>query len=71
MTAIDGSIAPLYIKLDCGAWGEFDDGSGYGYRCTHCGAVVGSVSEPRACADKRAKAEEKRQVWKALSKHVA
>jgi hypothetical protein len=57
-----------FIKLDCGSWGEFDDGSGYGYRCTNCGAVVGSVSEPSYCANKRKVAESKEQVWKALSK---
>jgi hypothetical protein len=34
------------IKLPCGAEAEFDHGSGYSYRCTHCGTIWGSVSNP-------------------------
>jgi hypothetical protein len=39
------------VKLLCGASASFDDGSGYGYRCDWCGAVVHSVSMPRQCKD--------------------
>lgn len=41
---------PPYIELPCGATADFDDSSGYGYRCTDCFAVVGSVGMPKACA---------------------
>jgi hypothetical protein len=68
MRDIDGhAVENPVIKLHCGSWAEFDDGSGYSYRCTTCGCTVGSISEPRGCAEKRREAESKEQVWKALS----
>jgi hypothetical protein len=34
------------IELPCGAQAEFDYGSGCAYRCTTCGTIWGSVSNP-------------------------
>lgn len=39
------------ISLPCGSTASFDHGSGYGYRCDGCNAVVGSVGMPKRCAD--------------------
>ena len=33
------------ITLACGNIAEFDYGSGIGYRCQNCMAMVGSISE--------------------------
>jgi hypothetical protein len=49
--------------LACGASAEFDYSSGFSYRCTECGAVVGSVGMPRRCKDE----EEKVKIWEILS----
>ena len=46
---IDEEFGP--VRLPCGAWAEFDDGAGYGYRCTICNAVYGSVGMPRSCRE--------------------
>jgi len=40
------------IKIPCGAIASYDEGSGYGYRCEDCMAVVGSIGQPRECKDK-------------------
>lgn len=56
------------IDLPCGAVAEFDFGSGIGYRCTSCNAVVGSIGMPRGCYDLMRNEEEKEQVWEAISK---
>lgn len=39
------------IKTACGNTASFDDGSGYGFRCDACGAVIGSIGMPRHCKD--------------------
>jgi hypothetical protein len=46
---------PLY--LPCGAEASFDYSSGISYRCEACGAVVGSVGQPRDCSEEAAKWE--------------
>lgn len=40
---------PVEINLPCGATAHFCYEAGYGYRCTSCNAVVGSVGMPREC----------------------
>lgn len=37
------------IKLLCGNDAYFDHGSGIGYRCEACMAMVGSIGMPRSC----------------------
>ena len=49
----------LPLRLPCGYTAEFDEDSVRAHRCTHCGAVVGSISVPRRCADKA-------RAWEAL-----
>lgn len=50
--AIDGTRVPTYLdKMPCGGRPRFDSGSGYGYRCTTCNAVIGSVGQPRSCKE--------------------
>ena len=39
------------IDTACGNTASFDDGSGYGFRCDACGAVIGSIGMPRHCKD--------------------
>jgi hypothetical protein len=68
MRDINGHIVEHeYIVLDCGNVAEFDDGSGCAYRCTNCGTIVGSVSEPARCVAIRKEKEDKAEVWKVLS----
>ena len=50
------------IKLPCGGEAYFDDASGISYRCEYCGAVVGSIGQPKHCADEAKKYE----VWEKL-----
>ncbi len=38
----------LTNRMPCGGNTEFDYG-GYGYRCTDCGAVIGSIAMPTEC----------------------
>lgn len=46
------------IHLPCGGIAYFDEGGGgYGHRCEHCGAVVGSIGQPRHCKDEAQKYE--------------
>jgi hypothetical protein len=47
----DNETIPETIKLECGATAHFDHGSGYGYRCEECMAVVGSIAQPKRCVD--------------------
>lgn len=48
--AFDGNRVPMYLeRMPCGGIPEFDDGSGYAYRCDACGAVVGSIAQPEQC----------------------
>lgn len=54
--------APFYCYPPCGGVATFDDGSGFGYRCEDCGAVIGSVGMPQHCKD----AEQKYENWKIL-----
>jgi len=54
------------MHLPCGGVARFDFDSGISYRCQDCGAVVGSVGQPRKCreeADKWA-AYEKEGMWR-------
>jgi hypothetical protein len=49
---VDGVVMHLPpVKTACGNTASFDDGSGYGYRCDACGAVIGSIGMPRRCKD--------------------
>lgn len=41
---------PQTIMTLCDQVAEFDHGAGYGYRCTTCNAVIGSVGMPKQCA---------------------
>ena len=52
--------------LPCGGTAYFDFGSGISYRCEDCGAVVGSIGQPRECAEEAKKydAYEKAGMWK-------
>lgn len=58
-------VAPTVLAI-CGNVAEFDDGAGHGYRCTRCGAVLGSVGMPGECSD----LYKKQKVWKALGGKV-
>lgn len=50
--AFDGTRVPERLpKMNCGGTPEFDHGSGYAYRCDLCGAVVGSMGQPRSCKE--------------------
>jgi hypothetical protein len=44
------------MKLPCGSTAYFDVDSGISYRC-ECGAVVGSMGQPRSCKDEAQKYE--------------
>jgi hypothetical protein len=50
------------MKLPCGGIAYFDEGSGIGYRCENCMAVVGSVGQPRECKEEA----EKYKAWEKL-----
>lgn len=45
----EGLTKPLY--LPCGGTAYFDFSSGISYRCETCGAVVGSIGQPRECVE--------------------
>ena len=52
MYYVDGQRMHLPpIDTACGNTASFDDGSGYGFRCDACGAVIGSIGMPRRCKD--------------------
>ena len=57
-------MKPMY--LPCGGLAYFDHNSGISYRCEDCGAVVGSIGQPRECADEAKKWDsyEKAKMWK-------
>jgi len=55
-------VAQEYITAPCGNTAEFDEGSGYAYRCMSCGAVVGSIGMPEECAD----IVKRNEMWKIL-----
>ena len=46
-----GCFVDVEIDAPCGEVAEFDYGAGYGYRCTSCNAVLGSIGMPKACAE--------------------
>jgi hypothetical protein len=46
----------------CGGTARFDEGSGFGYRCEDCNAVLGSIGQPASCRDEAQKYEN----WKKL-----
>jgi len=50
------------MLLPCGGQAFFDFSSGISYRCETCGAVVGSVGQPRECVEEA----KKHQVMKIL-----
>lgn len=54
------------MRLPCGGTAYFDVGSGISYRCEDCGAVVGSIGQPRECRDEADKwyAYEKSGMWR-------
>lgn len=54
------------MKLPCGGIAFFDESSGISYRCEYCGAVVGSIGQPRECKEEAAKwdAYEAAGMWK-------
>ena len=39
------------MYLPCGGVAHFDESSGISYRC-ECGAVVGSIGQPKSCRDR-------------------
>lgn len=39
------------MNLPCGGTAFFDIVSGISYRCENCGAVVGSIGQPKQCKD--------------------
>lgn len=45
--AFDGTPVPTYQYLPCGNRATFD--GNHSYRCDTCGAVVGSIAQPREC----------------------
>lgn len=45
-------FAPMF--LPCGGTAYFDESSGISYRC-ECGAVVGSIGQPRSCVEEAKK----------------
>jgi hypothetical protein len=59
---MNDSINPKQIYSPCGGVAIFDEGAGYGYRCLDCGAVIGSVGQPRRCQEEVQKYEN----WKKL-----
>jgi hypothetical protein len=54
------------MHLPCGGVAEFDHSSGISYRCEMCGAVVGSMGQPRSCQEeaKKWEAYESAGMWK-------
>jgi len=50
------------MRLPCGGVACWDESSGISYRCEVCGAVVGSIGQPKHCVDEAKKYE----VWEQL-----
>lgn len=42
---------PYRIKTACGSTAVFDYGSGIGYRCEQCMAILGSMGQPAECKE--------------------
>lgn len=57
---IEFNTRPMH--LPCGGIAYFDEGSGIGYRCEHCMAVVGSIGMPKECKE----AKQKYENWQKL-----
>lgn len=57
--SFDGTtVVPEYLpRMACGGTPQWDDGSGYSYRCMDCGAVIGSIGQSKECADINAAAQ--------------
>ena len=51
----DGIVRLCPMKLPCGGTAYFDEASGISYRCEDCGAVVGSIGQPRECVEEAKK----------------
>jgi hypothetical protein len=48
----DGTmVVPSEIKTACGHTAYYDLGSGIGYRCECCNAILGSIGMPQNCKD--------------------
>ena len=54
------------IRLPCGGVAYFDESSGISHRCEHCGAVVGSIGQPRSCKEEADKWDlyEEQGMWR-------
>ena len=54
------------MHLPCGGVAYWDEGSGISYRCELCGAVVGSIGQPRSCREEadKWKAYEQANMWR-------
>ena len=51
------------MRLPCGGIAWLDpDSSTYGYRCTSCFSIIGSIGQPKPCKDEEAKWE----AWKSI-----
>ena len=54
------------MYLPCGGTAVFDWPSGMGYRCEFCGAMLGSIGQPKRCRE----AEEQYRVLQELGSRV-
>jgi hypothetical protein len=54
MTVYADGIKYQTMYLPCGGVADFDESSGISYRC-ECGAVVGSIGQPRECVEEAKK----------------
>ena len=66
MTVYADGVRYQTMHLPCGGVAEFDESSGISYRCELCGAVVGSIGQPRSCREEadKWKAYEEAGFWK-------
>jgi len=65
--AFDGSTVPLFEPpLPCGGVPRWDEGSGCGYRCMDCFAMVGSIGMPSRCRKLMEEERERETVIKAM-----
>jgi hypothetical protein len=63
--AFDGTRVPDELpRMACGGTPHFDHASGYAYRCDTCNAVIGSIGQPKSCAEINATEQELRQLVK-------
>jgi hypothetical protein len=50
--AFDGTVVPARLpQMSCGGTPEFDEPSGYAYRCDTCFAVIGSIGQSDRCKE--------------------